>query len=230
MKIPCKKIVVLLSTIMVFLAFATPASTLAFSNPSEVKAQIEAQVEVQVDLTMADIYSITLKSVNGDGKYTVNGIPLGFSSNPYDSTKLSEEYKKIVSLGMDAIPKLVQLQSNHDKYDSFQRYILAIAIEEISKTDLKAFTGYSWDEADKFSQKWHTFEKEAALSVPIIINNKEISNTQKKTILAKYGILSLKILSLYKSADQTGFISEITNDFAKLTRDELVGIAKKAKK
>jgi hypothetical protein len=34
------------------------------------------------------------------------------------------------------------MQKDKEKYDSFQRYLLAIAIEEITKTDLKSFDKY----------------------------------------------------------------------------------------
>lgn len=157
-------------------------SIVLFSRPS--------QVEAQAASTINDLVEKMNSKTNIAGKYLENGMPLGMSSNPYDYIKDNEAFDKIIALGMSALPELVRIQKDNDKYNSFERYLIAIAIETITKTDLKVYEEFAWDRADVFAEKWAKFEKEAATAVPAIVNDKKLNDHEKMTKLAKYGLLS----------------------------------------
>jgi len=101
-----------------------------------------ARAKYQFEITIKDIEDRIDASLQFDGPHLVNGMPLGLSSNPYDYVKDNAEFQKLVSYGDAILDDLVAMQKDKEKYDSFQRYLLAIAIEEITKTDLKSFDKY----------------------------------------------------------------------------------------
>lgn len=80
----------------------------------------------------------------------------GFSSNPYDYTRGNPKYRELVALGLDALPVLeAELAGSTD--EGLREYMLCIAIEDITSSDLKQFPDSQWDRASAFSRKWSTY-------------------------------------------------------------------------
>lgn len=149
--------------------------------------------EKQTDALINEIQYRIEESLKTEGAYLSNGMPLAMSSNPYDYVKDNAEYDKLIALGEESLDDLYKLQQDQEKYDSFQRYIIAIAIEEITKTDLKQSEEYFWMDADGFSEKWNDFSIEAEENIKDILNNNSLSENEKIENICFYGTLANNI-------------------------------------
>jgi len=106
------------------------------------------------------------------------------SSNPYTYIEGNANYRNIVNLGSSALPVLVDMIKN-SKENGLREYILAIAVEEIAKVDLKG-DNFGWSNAKEFVRAWNKHLK----SVPDSVNNitsSEQSNEAKVEALVKLG-------------------------------------------
>lgn len=131
---------------------------------------------------------------------------LAYSSNPYDYVKNNESYKKIVAMGYEVIP-LIQDRIDKSENDGLCEYILAIAAEDISKTNLKTAANgeYSFSTAKEWSQNLTKF-KENLDSIIIKINqNQDVTIRNKE--LEKLGIYALPYLAeMYNSDESIGIV------------------------
>ncbi|MDO3410384.1 hypothetical protein QWJ34_11480 [Saccharibacillus sp. CPCC 101409] len=129
----------------------------------------------QVDTNMVAIQETINKEVELRSE-------IAMSSNPYDYIKDNEDFENIVSLGNDALPVL-QSKIQQSPNDGLQEYILAIAIEEISKTDLKKNPSTEWISAKDFEGEWKNFLKEIPSKVDIISKSSEASSDKVNGLL-----------------------------------------------
>lgn len=136
--------------------------TFAFNNQFA-----SASIVKQIDASMAVIQEKLNKEVELKSE-------LAMSSNPYDYIKDNKEFESIVALGNDALPVL-QNKIEQSPNDGLQEYILAIAMEKISKTNLKSDSSTEWNSAKLFGEKWKKFLKE----IPSKVN--EISESSKES-------------------------------------------------
>lgn len=113
--------------------------------------------EKQTDVLINEIQYRINECLKTESAYLSNGMLLAMSSNPYDYIQNNDKYDKLIALGEESLDDLYELQQDNDKYNSFQRYIIAIAIEDITKTDLKQSEEYFLMDADSFSEKWDNF-------------------------------------------------------------------------
>lgn len=157
-----------------------------------------------------------------EGAYLSNGMPLAMSSNPYDYIKDNAEYDKLIALGEESLDDLYKLQQDQEKYDNFQRYIIAIAIEEITKTDLKQSEEYFWMDADGFSEKWNDFSIEAEENIKDILNNNSLSENEKIENICFYGTLASNINTTQFPDDQIKIINSAKSEISNSTRNELI--------
>ena len=149
-------------------------------------------------------------------------MPLAMSSNPYDYIQNNDEYDKLIALGEESLDDLYELQQDNDKYNSFQRYIIAIAIEDITKTDLKQSEEYFWMDADSFSEKWDDFSTESEEKMMNILNDESLSNDEKIEDICFYGTLANHIDTSKLSDEQMKIVNSAKKDVSDLDRDELV--------
>lgn len=182
--------------------------------------------EKQTDILVAEIQYRIEESLKTEEVFLENGMPLGMSSNPYDYIKNNAEYDKLIELGDDVLDDLYMLQQNQNKYDSFQRYIIAIAIEEITKTDLKQSDEYFWQDANSFSQNWNKFSNDAEQRVMDILTDDSLSDDKKTENICFYGTLAKHVLenldNSYFSEEKNNTIQSIENKIENSTRNELV--------
>lgn len=109
--------------------------------------------------------------------------PLALSSSPYTYIKDSKDFDNIVALGNPALPVLKKLL-DQSKDNGLIEYIYAIAIEKISKMDIRKET--NWDNAKDFSKKYTTHLKKIPDQVEVISKEK-ISSDEKNEKLIKLG-------------------------------------------
>lgn len=178
--------------------------------------------EKQTDILINEIQYRIDESLKTEGAYLSNGMPLAMSSNPYDYIQNDDEYDKLIALGEESLDDLYELQQDNDKYNSFQRYIIAIAIEDITKTDLKQSEEYFWMDADSFSEKWDDFSTESEEKMMNILNDKSLSNDEKIEDICFYGTLANHIDTSKLSDEQIKIVNSVKKDVSDLDRDELV--------
>lgn len=82
----------------------------------------------------------------------ISGITDLSSSNPFDYTK-NEYYKKIVSLGIDAVPTLESMYKD-GKLSGLNAYLSALAIQEITDCNLSEKYHLEWETAEEFYTLW----------------------------------------------------------------------------
>lgn len=178
--------------------------------------------EKQTNALINEIQYRIEESLKTEGAYLSNGMPLAMSSNPYDYIKDNAEYDKLIALGEESLDDLYKLQQDQEKYDNFQRYIIAIAIEEITKTDLKQSEEYFWMDADGFSEKWNDFSIEAEENIKDILNNNSLSENEKIENICFYGTLASNINTAQFPDDQIKIINSAKSEISNSTRNELI--------
>ncbi len=155
----------IISTTVLVLMITLTSITLLLCPFATIKTK--AQIESLFDEVSMRIEA----SLNYDGSFYVNNMPLGFSSNPYDYIKNNPEYNELVALGTDAIPIIEQYIS---ETTSFYGYILSIAIEDIAKINLKNFDEYKWSTSSTFLESWSNIKNDVDDAVYNIYYNKNI--------------------------------------------------------
>jgi hypothetical protein len=154
----------------------------------------KASISEEVDGIFQNIDERTAASRQLDGKYLVDGIPLAFHSGPYSYIENNPEYDAIVSQGVSILGELVELQNNSKKYDPFKRYLIALAIEDITKTSLKKHTEYYWAEASAFSAQWTKLKADAQTEIPNAITDEALTDDERFLKISKFGMLAIPYL------------------------------------
>ncbi|MEK4042863.1 hypothetical protein NSU18_04310 [Paenibacillus sp. FSL H8-0048] len=153
---------------------------LGFTVTSSLYAvRANASVEKQIDQNLNGLATQLQAEVT-------NKTELAMSSNPYDFIKNSEEYTNIVNIGPDAIP-ILEKKIDESEGSGLFDYIFAVAIEEISKVDLKEEQSTAWAYGDKFSEKWKVKLSTLPAEVENIANS-DLSENEKITSLTKLGL------------------------------------------
>lgn len=185
--------------------------------------------EKQTDVLMKEIEFRVVESLKTEDKYTVNGLPIGLSSNPYDYVVENEEFDKLVKLGEESLDTLYEIQQDKEKYDSFERYIIAIAIEDIAKVDLKKSEKYYWFDADSFSIRWDKFQTNAKDEIIAILSNEKLSSEEKKAEICFYGTIAINAMEKMDLKKFTQkdieIIEESKQAIKNLSKDEIVDFA-----
>lgn len=126
-----------------------------------------------------------------------NKSEVSFSSNPYDYIKDNKYYENIVNKGFAALPILEKKLQNSETY-GLQDYIVAIAIEEITKTNLKNDPNTAWSTAKEFNVEWDEFIDGASKDIEAIFSSTSSIEIKIKDI-EKYGLLAVPYLSKYSN-------------------------------
>ena len=143
---------------------------------------------------------------------------LSLSSNPYDYVVDNQYYDKIILLGVAALPELETTLINSEN-NGLNEYILAIAIEEISKVDVNKILGntdYGWENAMEFESEWTKIKSTASHAVETIILSNELDTEEKIMQISNYGILAIPSLESYLSAVDSREKSSLDTELEKL--------------
>jgi hypothetical protein len=138
-----------------------------------------------------------------------------FSSNPYDYVKDNEYYDSIVNLGVDALPALEEMLNDSDG-NGLKEYIMAIAIEDITKADVGKIEDddLAWESAKEFAEEWAGIKESAESGIEEIISDGGMSEKEKIDELSAYGILAVPYLS--ELADSAELGPELSKDITAL--------------
>jgi hypothetical protein len=133
---------------------------------------------------------------------------LGYSSNPYDYIANNAAYDRLVSLGAQALPWLEKaLESS--KSNGLIEYIIAIAIEDVAKTNIREQSEAQWATPKEFLDQWRPFVESACAKTESILQS-AISDEQKIAQLKSLGILALPTLC---ETPETSKVSSLLRDY-----------------
>jgi len=123
---------------------------------------------------------------------------LFFSSNPYDYIVDNVYYDEIIRLGVSALPELEYILQTAEKSGLIE-YIIAIAIEEISRANLDRIAGrtdeLSWANSRQFASEWNDIKLNADESIMRIANSNELTLDEKMEQISFYGVVALPTLN-----------------------------------
>lgn len=111
-------------------------------------------------------------------------------SSLYDDVMNNEDFEGIVALGVAALPELMQLLDQSEQ-EVFVEYIYAIALEQISKVDLRKEK--DWDSGKEFLKKYAVYLKEVPNKVKRIADE-SISDSKKIDQLKALGTPAIPYL------------------------------------
>jgi len=141
------------------------------------------------------------------------------SSNPYDYAKNNEYFNKIVAMGYPVL-SLIEDHINTSPDNGLKEYLLAIAMEEIAKVDLKtdeAGNMYKWETGKGFVREWDNLLYRIPSSVSVILNSGQ-TNDAKIAALIKLGIPVVPyIIARFDSSnpDQQQVLTTVLNELLK---------------
>jgi|GEM_PF-2202826 len=174
---------VIMATVILWFHIPNSAHAEAAEKIQSTFTEIEKQIEASMDF---------------DGKYYVNGLPLALSSNPYDYIENSDEYKKLIAIGTDAISVIEECLDSKENYNGIEQYILAIALQDISKVELKNYEEYAWADVNAFLMSWEKAKDDVVIKVPQILSDASLSSEEKWVEIAKFGTLAIAPLQEFQ--------------------------------
>lgn len=154
-------------------------------------ASVEKRAELRID-----------KLHNALSNESQEIVGLASSSNPYDYIKESKEYQKIVGLGAQALPVL-ERRITHSAENGLFEYLLAVAMEEIAKVDLKKDSETAWTTGKEFAEQWRVKLKQIPEDVNHIINATQTED-EKNRLLIDLGIPAVPFISEKVEEGATG--------------------------
>lgn len=109
------------------------------------------------------------------------------SSNPYDYIRVSCKYRKLLSLGKDALPKMEQYIEDNG---GLEGYIVALAMEDIENCTMYEETNIDWANSQEFLRAWRVYKRKNNYNFNITRSNpfdtKNIENDKKQEKEIKY--------------------------------------------
>lgn len=82
------------------------------------------------------------------------------SSNPYECVADSAAFTSLLACGTEALPMVIQALRDSEK-NGLWEYVLAIAAESLSGTDLR-IQGLCWESGKEWLAKWERMEANGA--------------------------------------------------------------------
>lgn len=150
-----------------------------------------------------NVYAATLKTINTNmdtliaelEKEMTNNPELILTGSPIRLIEESQAYKKIIELGLSGVKPL------YDKlYDSrdagLYEYILALAIEDMTKEDFVYNTDYGWKNSLEFRLSYETKVNTVEANVERILNTESLTNEEKTLALEEQGIFAVSFLMM----------------------------------
>ncbi|KNZ70207.1 hypothetical protein Tfer_1082 [Thermincola ferriacetica] len=106
---------------------------------------------------------------------------IAMSSNPYDYIKNNEGFNNLVAYGFDGLPELRNKIRNSPN-NGLEEYLLAIAIEKITKLNLKG-ENYGWTNAKEFSKAFDNHLKSIPNQVTNIVKSSDPDDIKIKNLI-----------------------------------------------
>lgn len=139
--------------------------------------------------TVEDIIRDMNESVN---KTMEQDPSIGLSGNPYDYVEGNQYFDELVERGLYGVPAMMQ-SLKQSQYDGLTEYLIVIAIEEVTETDLKS-TAYAWNDAKSFVEQFEQVSDDRiALVQEALDTNKTEASLAKE--LEPYGVIGMEALN-----------------------------------
>lgn len=152
-------------------------------------------------LPTSTVYATSLETINTNMNYLMIELEkemtanpaLGLMGSPIKIIEESEAYQEIINLGLEGVKPL------YDKlYESREaglyEYILALAIEDITKEEFIYNKDYGWKNSLEFRLSYETKVNNAQVNVERILNNEDLTDEEKTTKLKEQGIFAVSFL------------------------------------
>lgn len=175
-----KKKVLSVAVVVIAVVFALVG--VYYSKDTETVKETQAR-------TVEDILSDLDASINEN----VEENPmLGLSSNPYDYTKGNKYFDELVEKGVYGVPVMLNALKK-SQYDGLTEYLIAIAVEEATGTELKE-TAYTWEDAKGFVTQFEKVSDNRVEIVKDILERNESKESLSKS-LEPYGVIGMEALN-----------------------------------
>jgi len=119
-----------------------------------------------------------------------------FANSPFAYIRNNENYEEIIKLGVAAIPELEkQLQSSDE--NGLNEYVIALAISEISGTDVSLITkgeSYAWSNAKQFLAEWKAAKELVEIDIVMLLQNDSMANKELRERIQPYGVLAIPVI------------------------------------
>jgi hypothetical protein len=148
------------------------------------------------------------------GKPYPDGDPRYLSSNAYDYTKDNPAFDAIVAMGYDALPGLEKSLTEMGLRD----YLACIAIEKITRCDLKQLKQFAWDDAGRFLVQWNWYLEQMPLVVEKIVTSGDPPQAKARQI-AELGAPAVPYVVEHAESVDEQDGSEMTETLATLLLD-----------
>lgn len=126
---------------------------------------------------------------------------LAYSSNPYDYIKNNESYDNIIKLGVKALPSLVDKLKTSPN-NGLEEYIIAIAIQKISRIDLNK-GNVSCTNAKEYLSEYNRFLRNVKDQATYIVEAKGMTPQEKQSELDKLGVYADPYIQQLRSTKKT---------------------------
>lgn len=142
-----------------------------------------------------------------------------YSSNPYDY-KESKYYKQLVRLGLDAVPILSEKLCKNE-VTGLNQYLVGLAIQDITGTDLAKATGDSWISGEGLAVVWKEFIKGAPEQMEEILNAEETVDVKIEKLQC-YGIFGIAVMKkIGAEASSDILVEDLKYEFSEKEKKEL---------
>jgi len=143
---------------------------------------------------------ISIEKLNKSIQDKINNNPeLGLSSNPYDYIVDNDYYDYIISQGISSLPELESILKDSDT-NGYNEYIIAIAMEEISMTNIRGVLGdpnVGWGSGKEFEKEWSDIRVNASDRIDTILRESNLSTKEKLTMIEYYGVLAVPAIESF---------------------------------
>lgn len=154
---------------------------------------VYAQALNEIETDMTNLMSEIEKAMKEQPELAMQGCPMSFIKN-------SDNYKKIVNLGLEAVKPLYDTLYEH-KDAGLYEYILALAIEEITQENFVYNAEYGWKNSLEFRLAFEERVNTVAFNVERIMNDTTLDDAQKVEKLKEQGVFAVS--SLIKEYNKT---------------------------
>lgn len=117
--------------------------------------------------------------------------------DPYDYVRDNKDYSDLVAKGQSILPDL-ESALDASPNDGLVAYMIAIAIEDITGTDIRTDFAVSWDTPNTFLDAWGSFVESVPDQIVTILDSDD-TKSGKVEKLKKYGVLAIPTLDQNRS-------------------------------
>lgn len=150
-KSPPAVLALILTVVLTVAAAACSGQSTADARGSGSTAAVGSSTSAAADMgdSLKDlIEAMAMPYPEGDPRY--------LSSNPYDYTKENPAFDAVVAMGYEALPGL-EGKLRTERPDGLDGYLICVAIETITRCDLKQFEEFTWAHAGGFLAQWEEY-------------------------------------------------------------------------